>query len=208
MAPQASPSRGRKPNPSHETGGVGTRNTASKDSDMEVFLKNVRGTGRVFPVKFTAHPASTPEDLFQPAQHNRMPGCVRLVHRNDPTILLLYVAGCRLLGNDQDGPKAGWAFAFEPASTSPPLRDLTKDDGRIHWLPVDWYHYVTIPSERAEWKNIRCGSGRVEAKGPFGDAGAQTSERAELRAVIAALVRLQVFFEHKESYYCSMSQYS
>lgn len=54
-----------------------------------------------------------------------------------------------------------------------------KENPRAGWGLVDGPGFTGQP--------IRTASGRLEEKGPFGDPGIQSSNRAELRAVIAAL---------------------
>ncbi|KAH8657301.1 ribonuclease H-like domain-containing protein [Ilyonectria robusta] len=113
-----------------------------------------RGTGRVLPTKFVPpSPACTPDSLFPLGiSHQAIPEVTRFIRRDDPKQFLIYTDGS-CLNNGQANPKAGWAFVFRPASTTPA--------GII--------------------------SGRLENNGPFGDEHGQTSNRAELRAVLAAL---------------------
>ncbi|KAI0466992.1 ribonuclease H-like protein [Xylaria cf. heliscus] len=114
--------------------------------------KRLRGTGRVFPTRFTP-PSSTitPIQLFPgQATYARL---TRYIHRDDPRKVLIFTDGA-CLNNGKANPKAGWALVHGPGFTGqPPL----------------------------------IASGRLENKGPFGDASIQSSNRAELRAVIAAL---------------------
>ncbi|PNY22490.1 Ribonuclease H1 [Tolypocladium capitatum] len=113
-----------------------------------------RGTGRVFPTKFTPPSAtSTPGALF-PAGIGRqaIPPVARFIRRDYPEQALIYVDGA-CLNNGQANPKAGWAFVFKPETNQPA--------GIV--------------------------SARLEKKGPFGDESTQTSNRAELRAVLGAL---------------------
>lgn len=122
----------------------------SSESDLDTIR---RGTGRVFPTKFTPPlETSTPEQLF-PARINRgtCPSA-RFIRRDDLGQVLIYADGA-CLNNGQANPKAGWAFVFKPETNEP----------------------AGIVSKR------------LEAKGPFGDEYAQTSNRAELRAIIGAL---------------------
>ncbi|RYP13210.1 hypothetical protein DL767_010848 [Monosporascus sp. MG133] len=113
-----------------------------------------RGTGRVFPTKFTPPLAtSTPGELF-PAGISRLaiPPVARFIRRGDPEQALIYADGA-CLNNGQADPKAGWAFVFKPETNQPA--------GIV--------------------------SARLENKGPFGDEYNQTSNRAELRAILGAL---------------------
>ncbi|KAI0532380.1 ribonuclease H-like protein [Xylaria digitata] len=111
-----------------------------------------RGTGRVFPTRFTP-PSSTitPTELFPGKVTHAL--LTRYVHRHDPKKVLIFTDGA-CLNNGQANPKAGWALVHGPGATGMPAL---------------------------------IGSGRLENKGPFGDPSIQSSNRAELRAVIAAL---------------------
>ncbi|KAF2728344.1 ribonuclease H-like protein [Polyplosphaeria fusca] len=117
-------------------------------------LEKRKGTGRVFPAKFSPPNTSiTPTELF--SRLRTFGGTfVRYTHRNDMRKLLLFTDGA-CLNNGQPNPQAGWAFVHGP-----------------------------VTSINAEAATV---FGRLEAEGPFGDASPQTSNRAELRAVIAAL---------------------
>ncbi|KAI0968019.1 ribonuclease H-like protein [Xylaria arbuscula] len=120
--------------------------------------KKQRGTGRVFPAKFTP-PSSTitPLELFPvKATCGRF---TRYIHRSKARCVLIFTDGA-CLNNGQANPKAGWALVHGPALAGQP---------------------------------VLIASGRLEDKGPFGDSGIQSSNRAELRAVIAAL-RLRNWF--------------
>ncbi|KAI3338882.1 ribonuclease H-like domain-containing protein [Ustulina deusta] len=111
-----------------------------------------RGTGRVFPTRFTP-PSSTitPTQLFPgQATYARL---TRYIHRHDPRKVLIFTDGT-CVNNGQANSKAGWALVDGPGFTGQPPQTA---------------------------------SGRLENKGPFGDASIQSNNRAELRAVIAAL---------------------
>jgi ribonuclease HI len=82
----------------------------------------------------------------------------RFVRQTDPTEIVIYTDGS-CLNNGQINPTAGWAFVFRPT--------VTKYDGSILINGVV--------------------SGRLEINGPSGIPYPQTSNRAELRAVIGAL---------------------
>ncbi|PSR94444.1 ribonuclease H-like domain-containing protein [Coniella lustricola] len=83
----------------------------------------------------------------------------RYIDYADRTRFLIFTDGA-CLNNGQENPRAGWAFVTGPCrKTDPPhLGDAQE----------------TV-------------SGRLENSGSYGDAGKQTSNRAELRAVIAVL---------------------
>ncbi|KAK7425330.1 hypothetical protein QQZ08_008227 [Neonectria magnoliae] len=113
-----------------------------------------RGTGQVFPTKFSPPSAApTPNELF-PVGIGRqaIPNVVRFIRRDDANQVLIYADGA-CLNNGQANPKAGWAFYFKPKTDQHP--------GAV--------------------------SSRLEAQGPFGEEFGQTSNRAELRAIIGAL---------------------
>ncbi|KAF2969163.1 hypothetical protein GQX73_g4407 [Xylaria multiplex] len=114
--------------------------------------KKRRGTGRVFPTRFTPpSPTITPTELFLgKATYARL---TRYIHCNDAQKVLIFTDGA-CLNNGQANPKAGWALVHGPGFTGMPAL---------------------------------IASGRLEDKGPFGDPSIQSSNRAELRAVIAAL---------------------
>lgn len=114
--------------------------------DME--FEKRRGTGRVFPSKFTPpSSASTPASLFRESAD---PVRTRFVHQLDLTKCLFYTDGA-CVNNGKPNPQAGWAVNFGPEPEA------------------------------------RTSTGRLELKGPFGEPCEQTSNRAELRAVIEAL---------------------
>lgn len=79
------------------------------------------------------------------------------VHLQDKQKILIFTDGA-CLNNGQPNPKAGWTFVHGPHKAS----DLTDFPARVV-------------------------SGRLGKKGPYGDEYGQTSNRAELRAVIKAL---------------------
>ncbi|KAF2439067.1 ribonuclease H-like protein [Karstenula rhodostoma CBS 690.94] len=120
-----------------------------------------RGTGRVFPTKFNAPPSTRPEDLFVgcPTYGNLS----RYVRSDNPTQILIYTDGA-CLNNGLPNPRAGWAFVHGPG---------THDQDLAHGLGTNGQPLIA--------------SGRLERKGPFGADSIQSSNRAELRAVIAAL---------------------
>ncbi|KAI1080084.1 ribonuclease H-like protein [Whalleya microplaca] len=110
-----------------------------------------RGTGKVFPTKFTPPNRSIlPTELFR--GQRTYAKLTRYIHRDDPRAILIFTDGA-CLNNGQPNPKAGWAFVDGPGLKGKPST----------------------------------ASFRLESKGPFGDEGIQSSNRAELRAVIAAL---------------------
>ncbi|KAI1261763.1 ribonuclease H-like domain-containing protein [Xylariaceae sp. FL1019] len=124
--------------------------TARPTTDGPLDTKR-RGTGVVFPTRFTPPSASTkPLDVFigRPI-YGRL---TRYIHRFDPHQVLIFTDGA-CLNNGQSNPQAAWGFVHGPGTNGQPL----------------------------------VASGRLEQEGPFGDPGIQSSNRAELRAVIAAL---------------------
>ncbi|KAG0651388.1 Ribonuclease H [Hyphodiscus hymeniophilus] len=100
---------------------------------------------------------------FQPPHPQDTPAFLfdnehRFIRRSDPREILIYTDGA-CSGNGQIHPKAGWAFVFRQSAYS--------EDGKL-------IHAGTI-----------CSS--LELKGPTGHVYQHSSNRAELRAVIAAL---------------------
>ncbi|KAI1174412.1 hypothetical protein F4777DRAFT_589198 [Nemania sp. FL0916] len=113
-----------------------------------------RGSGKVFPSKFTASAATTdPQSLF-PVSQAGQDRILHFVHRNNPKKALAYTDGA-CSNNGQNNPEAGWAAMLRP-------------------MMGDALRPCVV-------------SGRLELKGPFGHENAATSNRAELRAAIAAL---------------------
>ncbi|RKF56771.1 putative rnase h domain protein [Erysiphe neolycopersici] len=82
----------------------------------------------------------------------------RFIRKTNPREILLYADGA-CIRSSKGGCAAGWAFVYRPSAYN--------EDG-------DLTHAGTI-------------SGRLEVKGPTGKIYAPTSNRAELRAAIAAL---------------------
>jgi len=82
----------------------------------------------------------------------------RFIRKTDPREILIYTDGS-CLGNGQSNPRAGWCFVYRPS--------VFTESGSLA-------HAGTI-------------SQRLETRGPTGQVYKQTSNRAELRAVIAAL---------------------
>ncbi|KAH7126076.1 putative ribonuclease H1 [Dactylonectria macrodidyma] len=119
--------------------------------DCSLGPEAVKGTGLVFPSKFTppANPLQ-PMELF--CSRVRFMNLLRCTSPNDSSKLLIMTDGA-CLNNGQANPKAGWAF--------------------FQGMTLEGQPLVV--------------SGRLEKKGPWGDDGIQSSNRAELRAVIAAL---------------------
>lgn len=126
------------------------------DDSPESWNKVRRGTGRIFPTKFTLpSPSFTPSSVFQgQATYAEI---TRFIHRQDPQKFLILTDGA-CINNGQLNPKAGWAFVQGPRAQG----DLGNSTTR------------TV-------------AGRLENKGPFDDEVSQTSNRAEMRAIIAAL---------------------
>ncbi|TVY35668.1 Ribonuclease H [Lachnellula occidentalis] len=101
--------------------------------------------------------------LFQPPNAEDTPQSLfsndhRFIRKSDPRQILIYTDGS-CLRNGQDNPQAGYSFVYRPSAYSA-LGFLT--------------HAGSV-------------SARLETCGPTGQFYIQTSNRAELRAVIAAL---------------------
>lgn len=116
-------------------------------------------------------PSDRPTDLF----HRKLIGVGsfsvdRYVQRADDEICLLCTDGA-CLNNGQANPKAGWAFVFGSPADPGPFPLLVQSTTRTP----------------------RVCQGRLELEGPFGDRCQQASNRAELRAELAAL-RARVWY--------------
>lgn len=133
-------------------------------SSFDDLDKPRKGTGLVFAKEFNpASPSITPDQLF--SGRKRQMGLERMVHRDDSSKGLIYTDGA-CLDNGMANPRAGWGFHHGFATGTFP-------------------GVVGFPQPRAGEPSVA--GARLEKKGPFGDDGPQTSNRAELRAVIAAL---------------------
>ncbi|EED14451.1 ribonuclease H1, putative [Talaromyces stipitatus ATCC 10500] len=147
---------------------------------MDLSLR--RGTGRIIAEKFvppevvassTFGGSATPLDIFPPGiSHKASPVVRRFIHRHDQTQFLIYTDGA-CLDNGGLSPQAGCAFYFRP-----PAEDT--QDGRRHNRRRPGTMEFPPPSQGYT-------SFHLEKRGPFGDPSSQTSNRAELRAVIGAL---------------------
>ncbi|PYH31610.1 RNase H domain protein [Aspergillus neoniger CBS 115656] len=122
------------------------------------------GTGRVLPTKFNPpYPDDTPQSLFPPGiKVDCVPQVHRFIRRNNPRELLIYTNGT-CVENGGAVPRGGCG---EPRGGC----------GVVYRSPVD------LPEGKLNHFKIP-----LEIKGPSGRRHPQTSERAELRAVIAAL---------------------
>ncbi|KAH8662543.1 hypothetical protein BX600DRAFT_466543, partial [Xylariales sp. PMI_506] len=115
------------------------------------------GTGKAFPAKFENSLRKSPTELF-PARSVGTQSHSRYVHMHNQQHVLVYTDGaCSNNGQPGKNPQGGWAVVY-----GPPL-----GDGRG----------TTSQSV----------SGRLEIAGPTGAKYIATSNRAELRAAIAAL---------------------
>ncbi|KAI1820263.1 ribonuclease H-like domain-containing protein [Xylaria intraflava] len=130
-----------------------TVDASALDLEDRPSLQKHRGTGRVFPTKFTPPSGNIrPTELF-PGRATYV-NITRYIHRSDPGKVLILTDGA-CLNNGQANPKAGWALVQGPGLAGRPQPATA--------------------------------SGRLEKKGPWGDLSIQSSNRAELRAAIAAL---------------------
>ncbi|PWY71301.1 RNase H domain protein [Aspergillus eucalypticola CBS 122712] len=122
------------------------------------------GTGRVLPTKFNPpYPDDAPHSLFPPGiKVDCVPQVHRFIRRNNPRELLIYTNGT-CVENGGAVPRGGCG---EPRGGC----------GVVYRSPVD------LPEGKLNHFKIP-----LEIKGPSGRKHRHTSERAELRAVIAAL---------------------
>ncbi|KAI9702267.1 MAG: hypothetical protein M1820_006199 [Bogoriella megaspora] len=108
----------------------------------------------------------TPETLFEPNVPQYMtPSAPRFMRRFNPEEFLIYADGA-CSGNGTADAAAGCAFVFRPATTPGPTTNT------LHWGELGTLGSVSL---------------RLETRGPQGDFAEQTSNRAELRAIIAIL---------------------
>ncbi|KXJ85549.1 hypothetical protein Micbo1qcDRAFT_169301 [Microdochium bolleyi] len=114
-------------------------------------------TGAVFPTLFR-FPLATPQQLFKHASIDGF-GLHRFVSRSDSTQALVFVDGA-CTNNGQQSPSGGWAVVNNPS-------------------------FCTSMAGFSTQASVI--SARLEERGPAGDSAVATSNRAELRASIAAL---------------------
>ncbi|KPM38221.1 hypothetical protein AK830_g8346 [Neonectria ditissima] len=116
-----------------------------------------RGTGKVFPSVFKPPLATSLPSELFPATRTGGSHIARFICRNEPTKMLVYIDGA-CKNNGQPGAQAGWAVVWGNSDEE---------------------------SDAAVSQGVVCE--RLENQGPFGDDSVATSNRAELRAAIAAL---------------------
>ncbi|KAJ1324685.1 ribonuclease HI [Microdochium nivale] len=114
-------------------------------------------TGTVFPTLFR-FPLATPQQLFKHTSIDGF-GLYRFVSRSDATQALVFVDGA-CADNGQQNPSGGWAVVNNPS-------------------------FCTSLAGHSSQASVI--SARLEDTGPFGASSIATSNRAELRASIAAL---------------------
>jgi len=143
--------------------------------DSEPWDAMTRGTGRVFPKEFTPPSASiTPSELFSDQRNHMM--VTRHVLRDPRT------TGQE--GANQISHSISYTLTGDPGKVLIRTDGACLDNGQPDLEPrAGWaFWHGSGPSG-----NLLTVSGRLEKKGPFGDDAEQASNRAELRAVIAAL---------------------
>lgn len=125
----------------------------------------------VFP-RFEAFCEETPpKQLFQPAISTSSVPAPRYIRVGDPRQFLVFTDGS-CPDNGQEGARAGCAFVFRPA------------------VPKSMIPHHTISGHSTESMKLHTvgyQSWRLEEEGPDGKKHSQTSNRAELRAVIGVL---------------------
>jgi ribonuclease HI len=115
-------------------------------------------SGMNFPTKFqTSDPSRMPTEIFPPTTMGSGLA-LRFICRTNKEKVLVYVDGA-CTKNRQTEARPGWAVVFGPTGQA-----LTRDDSSSSVV-----------------------ARRLERKGPFGDHSENTSNRAELRATVAAL---------------------
>lgn len=113
----------------------------------------------------------TPETLFMPNLNNGSISAPRFTRRSDSSGFLIYTDGACSENGDEDA-RGGCAFVFRP-ETSPSMIPSKTSSGHS--------------TRSMNLHKLGSASFRLESRGPAGEAVSQTSNRAELRAVIAAL---------------------
>lgn len=131
-----------------------------------------RGTGRAFPTKFCP-PSSTitPEELFSGRR-----AWVRAIRSVALQTRRVFMHGLTQSIRRTHRNDPGMLLLY----TDGACLNNGQANPKAGWAFV--HHAGPSPGDPANF-----GQGRLEAKGPFGDDGAQSSSRAELRAAIAAL---------------------
>ncbi|PWY93570.1 ribonuclease H-like protein [Aspergillus sclerotioniger CBS 115572] len=112
------------------------------------------------PKRFASPNSASPRRLFKTkvTYSDGHPGLQRFVGVKDSSQCLAYAAGACFENEKDNKPKAGWSFVFRPRA---PFAPRGQRSGGI--------------------------SGHLETTGPTGATRTPTSQRAQLRAVIAAL---------------------
>ncbi|KAH7082458.1 RNase H domain protein [Paraphoma chrysanthemicola] len=113
----------------------------------------------------------TPETLFMPSLNKCAFPAPRFTRRSNKSEFLIYTDGACSENGNKDA-RGGCAFVFRPETSISFIQSQTSSDHptsdfNLHKLGSCYF--------------------RLEARGPTGEARLQTSNRAELRAVIAAL---------------------
>jgi ribonuclease HI len=124
----------------------------------------------VYP-RFEAAVNETPDNMFKATISSASIPAPRFIRISDPRQFLIYTDGS-CLDNGRDGATAGCAFVFRP--------ELPKG-----MIPRSNQQGVSMASMQLHTFGYQ--SWRLELRGPTGALAAQTSNRAELRAVIGAI---------------------
>lgn len=120
---------------------------------------------------FPANPIDTPETLFMPSLNKCSIPAPRFIRRSNTSEFLIYTDGACSANGTKDA-RGGCAFVYRP-ETSPPKISSKTSSGHSTWS--------------MNLHKLGASKLRLESRGPTGEAASQTSNRAELRAVIAAL---------------------
>jgi ribonuclease HI len=113
----------------------------------------------------------TPEALFMPRLNKGSILAPRFTRRSNESEFLIYTDGACSENGNKDA-RGGCAFVYRP-ETSPSTIASRTSSGH--------------PTRSMNLHVLGASSFRLESRGPTGEATSQTSNRAELRAVIAAL---------------------
>ncbi|KAL6702834.1 hypothetical protein ACN47E_000920 [Coniothyrium glycines] len=115
--------------------------------------------------------SDTPEALFIPRLNKCTVKAPRFTRRSNPSEFLIYTDGA-CSNNGDEGARGGCAFVYRPETSQPMIPSTTSSGHSTHSMGLH---------------KLGACNFRLESRGPTGEAVPQTSNRAELRAVIAAL---------------------
>jgi ribonuclease HI len=113
----------------------------------------------------------TPETLFAPGLTESTIPAPRFTRQSNPSEFLIYTDGACSDNGDKDA-RGGCAFVYRPETSPSMIPSRTTSGHSTHSMNLH---------------ELGASRFRLESRGPTGEVVPQTSNRAELRAVIAAL---------------------